>query len=462
MTGADITGTRITGVAGGAAGIEAMYDAVRALADTFDRTGDELRAWAGDGFRALVDPDLASSALLSPPTFALAEAALLAATTGPLGLLPSSVEWEADAVLVRAAVAMLAASDDAAHLALEAVDWRLGLAAGGALRLVGPSAAVGLGLLPTDLRDRLGVAAEGWIVHHPGFVQHAVNAAGGIFTGLAPLPVLVPGNRTATALLAAPYDDGTAVTTRRPDLGVPAGRRQPDSVEALVGHLSEVAGLSPDPDSADNGTIEVQSLDPGTDHARHVVYVPGTDDLGTLPWTQDEDVRDLGSDLRSAAGQETAYQRGILDAMREAGIGPHEPVLLVGHSLGGMEAAALASRDTGFAITDVVTAGSPTAQVDGFPDGVHVLSLEHHGDVVPLLDGADNRDTVEQTTVTFEDGGRPEVEAKHGYGHYIDGAAAVDASPNPSIASEVAGLRDRGFLGGTDQVTSKLFQITRR
>jgi hypothetical protein len=461
VTRPDITGTQITGVAGGAAGVEAMYDAVRALADAFDRTGDELRAWAGDGLRALVDPDLAATALLSPPTFALAEAALLAATTGPFGLLPGSAGWEADAVLVRAAVALLQASDDAANLALEVVDWRLGLAAGGALRLLGPAAAVGVAAMPPDARDRLGIAVEGWIVHHPGFVQHAVNAGGGLFTGLAPLVFVVPDNRTATALLAAPYDDGTAVTTRRPDLGVPAGHRRPDSVEALVEHLSEVAGLSPDTDSADNGTIEVQSLDRGTDRARHVVYIPGTDDLGTLPWTQDGDVRDLGTDLRSAAGQETAYQRGILDAMHQAGIGPHEPVLLVGHSLGGMEAAALASRDTGFAITDVVTAGSPTAQLDGFPHSVHVLSLEHQGDVVPLLDGADNRDTVEQTTVTFEDGGRPAVEAKHGYGHYIDGAAAVDASADPSLTAEVAGLHDRGFLDRTDHVTSQLFQITR-
>ena len=352
-----MSGASIERVTGGAAGIEARYDAVRALADVFDETGDELRAWATDGFLALADPDLLSSAPLAPPTFALAEAALLAATTGPLGLLPTSVGWEADAELVRAAVAALAASDDTARLALEVVDWRLGLAAGGALRLLGPAAAVGLHALPPDLRHRLGGAAEGWIVGHPGLVQHAVNGGGGLLTGLAPLPVLVPGNRTATALLAAAYDDGRAVTSRRPDLDVPAGHRQPDSVEALVDHLSEVAGLSPHPDSADNGTIEVQSLDAGTDRARHVVYLPGTDDLGTLPWTQDGDVRDLGSDLRSAAGQDTAYQRGILDAMRQAGVGPHEPVLLVGHSLGGMEAAALASRDTGFAITDVVTAG---------------------------------------------------------------------------------------------------------
>jgi hypothetical protein len=460
-----VSGASIERVTGGAAGIEAMYDAVRALADVFDETGDELRAWAVDGGRALTDPDLLSSAPLAAPTFALAEAAILAATTGPLGLLPGSVGWEVDAELVRAAVAALAASDDAAHLALEVVDWRLGLAAGAALRFLGPAAVVGLHALPPELRDRLGGAAQGWIVGHPGLAQHAVNAGGGLltglFTGLAPLPFVVPDNRTATALLATAYDDGRAVTSRRPDLDVPSGHRQPDSAEALIEHLSEVAGLSPHPDSADNGTVEVQSLDPGTDRARHVVYIPGTDDLATLPWTQDGDVRDLGSDLRSAAGQDTAYQRGILDAMRQAGIGPHEPVLLVGHSLGGMEAAALASRDTGFAITDVVTAGSPTAQVDGFPDGVRVLSLEHRGDVVPLLDGADNPDTREQTTVVFDDGGVPEIEAKHGYGHYVDGAAAVDASTDPSLTDHVAGLRDRGFLGEGSRVESQLFQVVR-
>lgn len=452
-----MSGASITEVTGGAAGVEATYAAVRALADLFDATGDELRAWAGDGLRTLADPDLVSSAPLSPPTFAVAEGALLAATAG---LVPGSVGWEADAALVRAAVAALAASDQASHLAIEALDWRLGLLAGGGLRVAGPAVVGGLCALPPDARARLGGAVQGWVVRHPSLVQHAVNGGGGLLSGLSGVPV--PDDRSAAALLARGYDDGTGVTTRRPDLEVPAGRRQPGSVAGLVEHLSEVASLSPGPDSPDNGTIEVQSLDPGTGHARHIVYLPGTDDLATLPWTQDDDVRDLGSDLRSAAGEPTAYQHGILDAMRQAGIAPREPVLLVGHSLGGMEAAALASRDTGFAITDVVTAGSPTAQVDGFPDGVHLLSLEHRGDVVPLLDGTDNPDTREQATVTFDDGGRPEIEAKHGYGHYVAGAAAVDASADPSLAAEVRSLHSRGFLGGpATDVTSQLFQVVR-
>ena len=73
--------------------------------------------------------------------------------------------------------------------------------------------------------------------------------------------------------------------------------------------------------------------------------------------------------------------------MRDAGIGSDEPVLLVGHSQGGIEAAWIASHSSEFSVTQVVTAGSPIAVLGDYPAGTQVLSLEHHGDVVPLLDG---------------------------------------------------------------------------
>src|SRR3546814_9817478 len=63
----------------------------------------------------------------------------------------------------------------------------------------------------------------------------------------------------------------------------------------LFRSLAAVAGLSPDPDSPLNGTIEIQTLDAGTDGVRHIVYLPGTDDIATLPWTQDGDARDTGT-----------------------------------------------------------------------------------------------------------------------------------------------------------------------
>ncbi|MEP9362624.1 hypothetical protein ABLE68_06640 [Nocardioides sp. CN2-186] len=425
----------IADVRGGVAGVAATYDAVRALADTCDAAGSVLRGWAGLGARVMADPDLVASAILSPLTFAEAEHAVVAATTGPDGLLPESLGWEADAALVRCAVDRLQLADALVSATVGSLDREVCLA------VVPAALGIAAVLGPDALEDQ--------VVAHPGLVQHAVHGAGAGTTG---------------ALLALAYgDDGTPRTTARPDLVVPSGGEQPHDLTGLIDHLHQVALFSQGPDSPDNGTIEIQSYDAGTDGARHVVYLPGTDDLATLPWTKDDDIRDLPTDLRSDAGLPTGYQQGILDAMHQAGIGPHEPVLLVGHSLGGMDAAALASHAHGFDITNVVTAGSPTAQVHGFPEGTHVLSLEHQGDIVPTLDGAPNPDTVGQVTVTFEDGGTSIVD-HHDYGHYLAGAAAVDASTDPSVVEQLDSLSTHGFLatdGRPPSVTSHVFQVVR-
>jgi hypothetical protein len=438
---------RIIEVTGGSAGVAARYEGVGDLADDYETAAGRLLELAGHDATAAVDGALLGTAALAPMTFAEAEATLTAAGAA---LVSASGTWEADALLVRAALEALRASDVLADAAVDELDRRLGAVVGISVRGALPLALAGAAVLPPAARERLDSRLQRWVLDHPGVVQHAVNGAGGL------------GVRPATQLLATLYDDGRPAVQARPDRSVTAGEVPPRSVADAIRHLGEVAALSPTPDSADNGTIEVQTLDPGTDRVRHVVYIPGTDDIATLPWAQDEDVRDLGGDLHSASGDLTAYQRGILRAMHEAGVRAGEPVLLVGHSLGGMEAAALASHDTGLAISDVVTVGSPTAQVSGYPDGVHVLSLEQRGDVVPLSDGADNADTVAQTTVTF-DSGIPAgtIETRHDYAQYVAGASAVDASTNASVADAVAGLRDRGFLSGADQTVSQVFQITR-
>jgi pimeloyl-ACP methyl ester carboxylesterase len=147
--------------------------------------------------------------------------------------------------------------------------------------------------------------------------------------------------------------------------------------------------------------------------------------------------------------------------MHRAGIGPDDPVLLAGHSQGGMEAAALLHRGSGFHVTHVVTAGSPLAQVHGYPPGSHVLSLENRGDVVPLLDGADNPDTRQQVTVVFDDH-EASIPGNHDPSHYVRGAAAAERSTDPSILEQLASLRRHGFLGSDAVATSRIFQITRR
>ena len=465
----------ITSITGGSAGLAATYAAVRALADTYDTAGSLLRGWAALGAETMADPDLAASAILAPLTFAEAECAVLTATTGPDGVLVESCGWEADALAVRAVLAAFETTDALVRAAVDELDHAVGRTAGftlgaGAPVLV-PALAATLPLVPPVVRREL----EDWVVAHPGVVQHAANGGGGLLEGLwdgltpavpgGPLgvPLVVPDTGSGADLLALLYgDDGHPVVTEvHPPVCM--DESQPADLEGLVSHLSAIASLSAAPDSPFNGTLEIQTLDAGTDGVRHIVYLPGTDDIATLPWTQDGDVRDAGTDLISDAGHQTVYQQGILQAMAQAGIGPHDPVLLVGHSLGGMEAAAILGHGSGFDVTNVVTAGAPTAQVDGFPAGSHVLSLEHHGDIVPALDGAPNPDSVEQATVTFDDDPTGILDA-HGYDHYVAGAAAVDGSTDPSVQDQLASLHAHGYLGTSDgtAVETHVFQIVRQ
>jgi hypothetical protein len=425
VTGSGAAGAEVVEVTGGSAGLAASYAAARALADAVDAGGDRLRDWGEGGLRVLRDPDLLESGLLSPSSCTAAEAAVLAATGGPHGVLAASVGWEADAIAVRAAVGCLAHADDAVAVAVGA------LAEGLVLATLSPPGAL------------VTAADPGVLTHQPGLVQHVVTGLGG---------------PPATALLSDLYDGpGRPVVAPYP---AQLDTAQPTSVRDLIAHLHEVADLSGRPDSPGNGTVEVQTLTGPDGTVRHILYLPGTDDFGA-PWDQDGDIRDLGTDLDAMGGRPDGYQQGILEALHQAGVGADEPLLVVGHSLGGMEAAALAAHQHGYHVTDAVTAGAPTAQLPGFPPGTHVLSLEQHGDIVPALDGAANPDSVEQTTITFDTHPADGVLAHHGYDVYEQGAGLADTSTDPSVVDAVGSLHGHGYLGDGATVTSQVFQITR-
>jgi hypothetical protein len=160
----------------------------------------------------------------------------------------------------------------------------------------------------------------------------------------------------------------------------------------------------------------------------------------TLPSTQDWQfpggdtgaMNDLGSNLAliMAPGQQAAYERAVIAAMQQAGIGPNDPVMLVGFSQGGILAGRLASTDPQpFNITAIAVAGAPIDAMP-IPAGVSVLSLQHPDDPVHQLDGASHADT--SNWVTIHDAKDP-GEAFHGAssygltaGHTID---AADADP---------------------------------
>ncbi|HSE72664.1 MAG TPA: hypothetical protein VLA97_17985 [Nocardioidaceae bacterium] len=491
----------ITSVRGGAYGTEAHYERMLELANEYDAMGGDLREQAGLGARVMADGDLLESAVLSPLSFAEAEADVLGATTGLGGLLVRSLELEADALLLRATVMTYRSIDELQQQAYDVLDYTTGrmlayaapglVLGGGAayLTLVGANpfltpeqrAAIDAGLV-----DGLQAFAE----DNPELVQHLINGGGGLVDGLQDLAVggatvlggpiggllaqaglrelgidpFHPDLNSAARDIAGLYDDG------EPDIGEPKpgdslyGAAAPGSVTDLMRHLQD-ANDQRHPD----GHIEIQTLQLPDGTRRYIAYLPGTDDMGTLPGQSDGTIRDMGANLRLVGGDDTAYARGIVEALNEVTAGdPDARVMLVGHSQGGMTAAELAAQDPAthnFTIDQVVTAGAPTAQVPRIPESTGVLSLENSGDVVPLLDGEDNPEHVNRTTVRF-DSSSGDIAFNHDMSHYVQGGAAVDQAATvsgSSLGPSVQQMRDQGFLdhpaGTTATVTT--YDITR-
>ncbi|MGL4175603.1 MAG: hypothetical protein ACRCSN_05950 [Dermatophilaceae bacterium] len=158
------------------------------------------------------------------------------------------------------------------------------------------------------------------------------------------------------------------------------------SVSALGGPADLVAlgaGL-------DGGRVRVLEVATGDGGSGWVVVVPGTQEwalrAGANPFDATTDVRALTGDATlAAAGVAAALETARARSGRSSS---EDPVLLAGHSQGGILAAAIAS-DPHFAqrhrVTHVVTTGSPVG-VFPVPERVQVLSVEHADDPVPSLD----------------------------------------------------------------------------
>jgi pimeloyl-ACP methyl ester carboxylesterase len=143
-------------------------------------------------------------------------------------------------------------------------------------------------------------------------------------------------------------------------------------------------------------------------------------------------------ELPTGAGM-TAAGQATLQAMSTAGITPDEPVALVGHSQGGMQAAALAHQAADFTITNVVTAGSPVGTIP-VPATTALLSLEHVGDVVPAAEGLSNPTTAHHHTLRFHDLPDSTIGNHDVAAHYVAGGATVDASDHPEMLQAKADL----------------------
>ncbi len=310
------------------------------------------------------------------------------------------------------------------------------------------------------LAGRLGEAAADWWgsvawVHRTAALaiggRAAMRLLGG--PGLPPTTGLV-GRDEASGLLALAGEDYArivavlALVVHQAEAGEPAYRTVeplPELVDGSPGSLEDLVGRLAWVHAEGEGTVAVETVR-GDGGARHLVYVPGTEDW----WVTSGNPADVEADLVSVLGAMSDAARAVVDAVAAHGIGPDEPILLAGHSQGGMvamiAAAALADR---YRVERVVTAGAPTGRIR-LPPTVAALHLENTRDLVPGLDGRANPDTPRRVTVSHDrrrshradapDGSRTIAEA-HGFAGYAATARLVDEGVSASTQAWLDGAR---------------------
>ncbi|MDR0595032.1 MAG: DUF3089 domain-containing protein [Bifidobacteriaceae bacterium] len=241
--------------------------------------------------------------------------------------------------------------------------------------------------------------------------------------------------RTATAVATLGHGDGLSVTVTR---GSAAADRPPAGVEDLVWRVKALA----DADKSDS-QIGVTKVSAADGSASWLVTVPGTQSmaLGT-----GSNPADMGTNLRAVPGDTNAIGLAAVAAMADAGVQPGEPVVLAGHSQGGIVAAALAADPeftAQYALAAVLTIGSPVSRLKP-SNSAQWLSLEHTQDIIPALSGGANQRGPTQTTVVrdLREASDPDLReaatdtaAAHHLETYADTARILDQGSDQSVAA---------------------------
>ncbi|MFE5670391.1 hypothetical protein ACFQ58_02170 [Agromyces sp. NPDC056523] len=203
------------------------------------------------------------------------------------------------------------------------------------------------------------------------------------------------------------------------------------------------------PSDADAPQIRIERY-AGADGPRWVVYSAGTADFTVVPGVEPYDsTSNVHMVAESAAATTTAGagERAIRSAMEQAGIAPGDPIVLVGHSAGGIAVANLAA-DPSLEIVAAVNLGGPVGQVD--TGDVPMLSVEHAEDFVPATGGhgvaATGRVVVERSVGELVHGDDAAVPA-HALTAYRGTAEAIDASDDERLRefrARIAAFTDAG------------------
>jgi pimeloyl-ACP methyl ester carboxylesterase len=440
-------------VVGGAGGLEVECDDLSSAAHALQLAALDVLDTAFRARTVITDAGLLASSFLNPVGFMRVEAAVLGAVLGPHGLLAAAGRLEERSLSLRAAVLRYLAVDQLDTAWRETRQWAEGTAMMLALPVLPFVALTPVGL--AGISWARGGNANAFLAAHPGIAEDAAGAAptffggllswgGGSFgvvielaaSGLAGQPVDVSTIEGETALLSLAYPAGSPVVVGRGNDGSapPAPRGVGDLLSALLHRDQHSHGTG-------QGEIDVRRLTragpDGKLTTSWIVDLPGTKEWQLDPRKRDY-LNDVSTNLTTMAGGRSARVEGLTRALELAGVGRDEPVMLVGHSQGGlvaMRAAEQYARDGAFRVTHVVTAGSPIARMD-VPDKVSVLALENRYDLVTQLDARPPPAEHNRVTVML-DAQHHDIGLNHAISTaYFPGALAIDAATDdPSLAA---------------------------
>ncbi|WP_062381593.1 hypothetical protein [Demequina pelophila] len=252
----------------------------------------------------------------------------------------------------------------------------------------------------------------------------------------------------------------------------PALGQSANSLSSVMARLDAVEALG-------GAAVAIETREDASGR-RHIVYIPGTQDWGV----RDVNPADMEANARAVTGDPSDMSRLVVEAMEAHGIGRTEPVMLAGHSQGGIIATLLAATvgattrgwlggapaagahagpgavaalgpprpGTGdalaaprFTVTHVVTAGSPTGRI-AVPAAVQTLHLENSRDLVPGLDGRTNPAAANRTTVVHDRrastrADAPDRSTTPGQAHALEGYAQTAALVDEGLTASSTAWR---------------------
>ncbi|WP_432623180.1 alpha/beta hydrolase [Bifidobacterium sp.] len=216
-------------------------------------------------------------------------------------------------------------------------------------------------------------------------------------------------NRLLIPYYDATHGDSLTVTRVYPKTDVVTGGKSTKDAIADQRRLSE-GPLNGDRESGlEYGTIAICKYLKADGTYAWRITIPGTDGNHDSPmdWYTNFELMSADEQQRGAAES----LRFLREAMEQAGIQPDEPVELVGHSQGGIiAAAAAADMQDEYDIQHIATFGSPIANFD-IPEKTMVTAIEMDNEGIAALDGAANPNTENWLTIrgsVHEESGTPQ------------------------------------------------------